>query len=116
MEQLRKFAKYFKPYKWTILAGILCILVSMAFGLLVPYFGRPWRSMIWRSSSTWEKIIYYPLVILGVNAGERHLSFSAAALLDQHVAAYRVRHAAGFLRALVDQPLEYFHETRVSAT
>ena len=36
MEQLRKFARYFRPYKGTIVLGILCILVSMAFGLFVP--------------------------------------------------------------------------------
>ena len=37
MEQLRKFAIYFKPYKGTILLGIFFILCSMAFGLFVPF-------------------------------------------------------------------------------
>ena len=41
MEQLRKFARYFKPYKWHIVSGILCILVSMLFGLVVPYLVDP---------------------------------------------------------------------------
>jgi ABC-type multidrug transport system fused ATPase/permease subunit len=67
MEELKKFARYFKPYKYHIIAGILFILVSMAFGLLVPYYvGRAIDDL--SQDVTWEKIIYYPLLILGINA------------------------------------------------
>ena len=66
MEQLRKFARYFKPYKGTILAGIFFILCSMAFGLFVPYMvGKAIDDL--SVEITREKIIYYPLVILGIN-------------------------------------------------
>ena len=34
---IRKFLRYLKPYKWQMIAGISCILVSLGFGLLVPY-------------------------------------------------------------------------------
>ena len=44
MEQLRKFAKYFAPYKGTILLGIGCILVSMGFGL---WMDNDWRNKTW---------------------------------------------------------------------
>ena len=57
MEQLRGFARYFAPYKWTILIGISCILVSMSFGLLVPYLvGMAVDDL--GSGITWGKIIY----------------------------------------------------------
>ena len=57
MEQLRKFARYFKPYKWTIVAGIFFILCSMAFGLFVPYLvGKAVDDL--SIGITWEKIIY----------------------------------------------------------
>src|SRR5215218_2249240 len=66
MEQIRKFAKYFAPYKRNIILGILCILVSMAFGLFVPYMvGKAIDDL--GLAITWDKIIYYPLVILGIN-------------------------------------------------
>ena len=67
MEELKKFARYFKPYKWHVGAGILCILISMAFGLLVPYYvGQAIDDL--SQDITREKIIYYPLLILGINA------------------------------------------------
>jgi ATP-binding cassette subfamily B protein len=66
MNELRKFARYFKPYRWTIAAGIFFILVSMCFGLLVPYLvGRAVDDL--GQAITWQKVIYYPIVILGVN-------------------------------------------------
>ena len=66
MEQIRKFARYFKPYKWKILAGIFFILCSMSFGLFVPYMvGQAIDDLT--LGVTREKIIYYPLVILGIN-------------------------------------------------
>ena len=66
MEQLRKFAKYFKPYKWHIISGIFFILMSMLFGLLVPYLvGAAVDDLA--AGVTREKIIYYPLAILVVN-------------------------------------------------
>ena len=66
MEQLRKFAKYFKPYKWHIISGIFFILVSMLFGLLIPYLvGSAVDDLA--AGVTWDKIVYYPAVILGVN-------------------------------------------------
>src|SRR5438552_1664987 len=66
MEQLRKFAAYFKPYKGTIALGILCILVSMAFGLFVPYMvGQAIDDL--GKGITREKVIYYSLVILAIN-------------------------------------------------
>ncbi len=37
MEELRKFARYFGPYRWNVIGGIMCILFGMIFNLLVPY-------------------------------------------------------------------------------
>src|SRR5262245_25168162 len=37
MEEIRKFARYFAPYKWNVLTGILFIFFGMLFGLYVPY-------------------------------------------------------------------------------
>jgi len=112
MDQLRKFAKYFAPYKGVILLGIGCILVSMAFGLFVPYMvGRAVDDL--GAGVTWEKVIYYPLVILAINALSGVFLYWQRRLLintSRHI-EYDMRE--DFYAALIDQPLEYFHDNRV---
>ena len=112
MEQLRKFAKYFAPYKGTIIVGILCIAVSMSFGLVVPFMvGQAVDDL--SAEFTWAKIIYYPLVILGINAMSGVFLFLQRRLLintSRHI-EYDMRR--DFYAALVDQSLQYFHNTRV---
>ena len=112
MEELKKFVRYFKPYKWHVVFGILFILLSMAFGLLVPYLvGQAIDDL--STEITWEKVIYYPLVILGVNLVSGIFLFWQRRLLinaSRHI-EYDMRR--DFYAALVDQPLEYFQNNRV---
>jgi len=112
MEELKKFARYFKPYKYHIIAGIIFILVSMAFGLLIPYYvGRAIDDL--SQNVTWEKIIYYPLLILGINAVSGVFLFWQRRLLinaSRHI-EYDMR--GDFYAALVGQPLEFFQNNRV---
>ncbi len=112
MEQLRKFARYFAPYKGTILLGIGCIAVSMSFGLFVPYMvGQAVDEL--NAEVTWDKVIYYPLVILGINAMSGIFLFLQRRLLintSRHI-EYDMRR--DFYAALVNQSVEYFQENRV---
>ena len=112
MEQLRKFAIYFRPYKWHIISGIFFILVSMLFGLLVPYLvGVAVDDLA--AGVTWEKIIYYPSAILVVNLLSGVFLFLQRRLLinaSRHI-EYDMREK--FYASLVDQPAEFFHNTRV---
>lgn len=112
MDQLLKFARYFRPYKWYIISGIFFILVSMLFGLMVPYLvGVAVDDLA--AGVTWEKVVYYPLVILAVNAASGVFLFLQRRFLinaSRHI-EYDMRDA--FYASLVDQPLEYFHNTRV---
>ena len=112
MEQLRKFAIYFRPYKWHIISGIFFILVSMLFGLLVPYLvGVAVDDLA--AGVTWEKIIYYPSAILVVNLLSGVFLFLQRRLLinaSRHI-EYDMREK--FYSSLVDQPAEFFHNTRV---
>lgn len=112
MEELKKFVRYFKPYKYFIVTGILCILVSMAFGLLVPYLVGQAIDDLSRDI-TWEKIFYYPLLILGVNLVSGIFLFWQRRLLinaSRHI-EYDMR--SDFYAALVNQPLEFFQNNRV---
>ena len=112
MEQLRKFGRYFSPYKGTIVLGILCILGSMAFGLMIPTLvGMAVDDL--SSDVTWEKIIYFPLIILGVNLVSGVFLFLQRRLLintSRHIEFDMRRH---FFASLVDQPQEFFHKNRV---
>ncbi len=112
MEQLRKFAKYFAPYKGTMLLGILCILVSMAFGLFVPYMVGQAVDDLGRGV-TREKAIYYPLVILAINFASGVFLFLQRRLLINTSRHIEFDMRRDFYAALVDQPLEYFQQTRI---
>ena len=112
MEQLRKFAPYFRPYKWTIIVGILCILGSMAFGLMVPTLVG-WAVDDLGAGVTWEKIIYYPLVILGVNLASGVFLFFQRRLLINTSRHIEFDMRRDFYASLVDQPQEFFQKNRV---
>ena len=109
---LRQFARYFGPYKGTIGLGISCILFSMAFGLLVPYLvGRAVDDL--GAGITWDKVIYYPLVILAANFGSGIFLFLQRRLLinaSRHI-EFDMRET--FYSRLVHQPLEFFHNNRI---
>src|SRR3954468_10590244 len=112
MEQLRKFARFVTPYKWSILAGILFILASMSFGLFVPYMvGKAVDDLA--AVVTWEKILYYPLVILAINGVSGVFLFLQRRLLINTSRHIEFDMRRDFYAALVDQPLQYFQENRV---
>jgi len=112
VEQLRKFAKYFAPYKRVILAGVGCILVSMAFGLFVPFMvGRAVDDLT--VSITWQKVIFYPAVILVINAMSGVFLYLQRKLLINTSRHIEFDMRRDFYAALVDQPLQYFQQNRV---
>ncbi len=112
MEQLRKFARYFRPYKRTMVLGILCILASMSFGLFVPFMvGMAIDDLA--AGVTWDKIVYYPLVILAISLGSGIFLFLQRRLLINTSRHIEFDMRQDFYAALVDQPLEYFQSNRV---
>ncbi|HVF47707.1 MAG TPA: ABC transporter ATP-binding protein [Pyrinomonadaceae bacterium] len=112
MEQLRKFLPFIKPYRWTILAGVFFILCSMAFGLFVPYMvGQAVDDL--GAEVTQGKIIYYPLVILGLSVTSGIFLFLQRRLLINTSRNIEFDMREAFYASLVDQPLEYFQQNRV---
>lgn len=112
MEELRKFVRYFRPYLSSIVFGVLCILFGMVFNLLVPYIVGMAIDELSREI-TWYKVFYFPLVIVGVSiVGSSFLFLQRRLLINasRHI-EYDMRR--DFYDALVDQPLEYFSNTRV---
>ncbi len=117
MEEIKKFAKYFAPYKRHIGFGILFILCSMAFGLLVPYLVGQAIDYLTASAAdgtiSLSRITYHAALILVVNFISGIFLFWQRRLLinaSRHI-EYDMRR--DFYATLVNQPLEYFQNNRV---
>jgi len=111
MDDLRKFARYFRPYKTSLAVGILCILVSVVVGLLVPvYVGRAVDDL--RTGVTWGKITRYAVIILGVSAASGVFLFLQRRILigmSRHV-EYDLRQ--DYFEHVQRMPLSFFHQHR----
>jgi ATP-binding cassette, subfamily B, multidrug efflux pump len=117
MEDIKKFAKYFLPYKWSLIAGIVFIFCSMMFGLLVPSFvGNAiddYRMATYNGTLTYSRIAFHASIILLANAISGVFLFWQRRLLintSRHV-EYDMRR--DFYASLVHQPMQFFHENRV---
>ncbi|MBD0369518.1 MAG: ABC transporter ATP-binding protein [Pyrinomonadaceae bacterium] len=111
MNDLRKFARYFRPYKSSLITGILCIVASVAFGLMIPYIvGAAIDDL--KDGVTWAKLTRYALSVLGVSVISGIFLFLQRRILigmSRHV-EYDLRR--DFYAHLVDQPLLFFQEHR----
>lgn len=84
----------------------------MSFGLLVPYLvGMAVDDLA--AGISWQKIVYYPLVILAANFCSGIFLFLQRRMLinaSRHI-EYDMRET--FYASLVHQPLEFFHNNRI---
>jgi ATP-binding cassette, subfamily B, multidrug efflux pump len=117
MEEIRKFARYFSPYKWNILFGILFIFFGMLFGLYVPYLigGAidDIKISLYNGTLTVTKISIHVGLILVISLISAVFLFWQRRLLintSRHI-EYDMRR--DFYKALVDQPLDFFQNNRV---
>lgn len=117
MEEIKKFARYFKTYKWNIIVGIIFIFFGMLFGLYVPYLvGNAVddiRISFYNQTLTLFKVSIHVLVILTVSLISAFFLFWQRRLLintSRHI-EYDMRQ--DFYASLVNQPLEYFQNNRV---
>lgn len=117
MEEIKKFAKYFLPYKWSLISGIVFIFASMLFGLLVPSFvGNAiddYRMATSNGTLTYSRIAFHALLILSANLLSGVFLFWQRRLLintSRHV-EYDMRR--DFYASLVNQPVQFFYENRV---
>ncbi|HVG34824.1 MAG TPA: ABC transporter ATP-binding protein [Pyrinomonadaceae bacterium] len=111
MDDLRKFARYFRPYKKSLVTGILCILGYTLFTLSIPLIvGRAVDGL--SEEVTWSKLTSYALTTLGVAIiGGVFLFLQRRILIgmSRHV-EYDLRR--DFYAHLVNQPLSFFQEHR----
>ncbi len=111
MHELRKFTRYFRPYKASLVAGILCIFASVVIGLIVPWLvGHAVDSL--HDGLTWWALTRYALVILGVSAVSGLFLFLQRRILinmSRHV-EYDLRQ--DFYAHLQHMPLAFFQSNR----
>src|ERR1044071_3083385 len=112
MDDLRKFARYFRPYKKSLITGILCILASVVIALLIPLIVGRAVDDLKQTGVDWGKLTRYSLLILGVSLVSGTFLFLQRRILigiSRHV-EYDLRR--DFYGHLVDQPLSFFQDHR----
>ncbi|HEY0174106.1 MAG TPA: ABC transporter ATP-binding protein [Pyrinomonadaceae bacterium] len=111
MDDLRKFALYFRPYKTSLVTGVLCILAGTVAGLLIPVFvGRAVDDL--RTGPTWENVTRSALLVVVASIVSGVFLFLQRRILigmSRHV-EYDLRQ--DFYGHLQRQPLSFFHAHR----
>ena len=112
MDDLRKFARYFLPYKVSLIIGILCIFASVVFSLVHSSHRRPGggRKL---DRGLLVKLTVSALKVLGASLVSGTFLFLQRRILigmSRHV-EYDLRR--DFYAHLVDQPLSFFQEHRI---
>jgi ATP-binding cassette subfamily B multidrug efflux pump len=112
MDDLRKLARYFRPYNLSLIAGISCILAGVIFNVTIPLIVGRAVDENW-SNVTWAKLTMAALKVLGASALSGLFLFLQRRILigmSRHV-EYDLRQ--DFYAHLVDQPLSFFQEHRI---
>src|SRR6266404_438049 len=111
MDDLKKFGRYFAPYKTALVVGILCIFASVVAKLLLPLFvGNAIDSL--GAGITTAKIVNAGIKVMAASIISGIFLFLQRRILinmSRHV-EYDLRN--DFYARLVDQPLSFFHEHR----
>jgi ATP-binding cassette subfamily B multidrug efflux pump len=112
MGDLRKFARYFRPYKASLIAGILCIVAGVIFNLAIPLIVGRAIDANWTTVS-WSNVTLAALKVLGASIVSGVFLYLQRRILigiSRHV-EYDLRQ--DFYAHLVDQPLSFFQEHRI---
>src|SRR5882762_2772744 len=112
MDDLRKFSRYFLPYKLSLTVGIACILASVLFNLYIPIIvGRAvdanWTRISWSVLTlSVAKVLGASLISGGFLFLQRRILIGISRQVE-----YDLRQ--DFYAHLVDQPQTFFQEHRV---
>ena len=112
MDDLKKFARYFAPYKFALATGIACILAYVICSLYIPLIVGRAVDENWTEVS-WSKLTWAAAKVLGTSIiGGVFLFLQRRILIGMsRNIEYDLRR--DFYAHLVDQPQSFFHEHRV---
>lgn len=111
MNDLRKLVRYFRPYRVSLIVGILCIMAGVIFNVSVPLIVGSAIDANWNEIA-WTHLTIAAGKVLGASAMSGLFLFLQRRILigmSRHV-EYDLRN--DFYAHLVDQPLSFFHEHR----
>lgn len=112
MDDLKKFARYFRPYKLQLTIGIACIFASVVAGLFIPLiFGQA-------VDANWTKVTWTKLTLSAGKVLAASIISGVFLFLQRRILIGMSRHVEYDLREelydhLVDQPLSFYQEHRV---
>src|SRR4030095_330481 len=111
MDDLKNFVRYFGPYKFSLILGILCILCSVLFSVYVPLIGDETMYPNWTSISA-ARLTVSAFKVLGASIISGIFLFLQRRILIGMSRNVEYDLRKDFYAHLVDQPLSFFHEHR----
>ena len=112
MDDLKKFARYFLPYKIALITGILCIVAGVVFNLYIPLIVGKAVDENW-SQISWDKLTISALKVLGASVVSGAFLFLQRRILIGMSRKIEYDLRQDFYTHLVDQPQSFFQEHRV---
>lgn len=112
MDDLRKFWRYFLPYKLSLATGITCILGSVVFSLYIPLIVGQAVDANW-SEVTWMRLTVSALKVLGASIVSGAFLFLQRQILIEMSRKIEYDLRQDFYEHLVDQPQAFFQEHRI---
>ena len=111
MEDLKKFALYFRKYKAQLILGIACIFASVTAGLFIPLIVGQAIDANW-SEVSWTKLTISAGKVLAASLISGTFLFLQRRILIGMSRNVEYDMRKEFYRHLVNQPLSFFHEHR----
>ncbi len=111
MDDLRKLARYFRPYKLSLTIGIACILASTTAGLVIPLIVGHAVDQNWVEVS-WTRLTIAAAKVLGASLVSGTFLYLQRRILISMSRSIEYDLRRDFYEHLVDQPLSFFHEHR----
>jgi ATP-binding cassette subfamily B multidrug efflux pump len=112
MDDLRKFARYFLPYKLELAIGIACILASVVFNLYIPIIVGQAIDANW-NEITWMRLSISALKVLGASLVSGTFLFLQRRILIGMSRKVEYDLRRDFYAHLVNQPQVFFQEHRI---
>jgi ATP-binding cassette subfamily B protein len=112
VDDLRKFARYFRNHKGQLVLGIACIFASVVSGLFIPLFVGQAVDENW-NEVTWSKLTVSALKVLAASVISGVFLFLQRRILIGMSRNIEFDMRQVFHTHLVNQPLSFFHEHRI---
>ncbi len=111
MSDLKRFGLYFRPYQKMLWLGVVCIVISTVFGLVLPWLvGKTLDDL--KAGADFKKLSYAALLMIGTSLISGLFLFfqRRTIIVMSRLIEYDLRR--DFYAHLVNQPLSFFHNNR----